>query len=266
MQDFIDWFFWEKGRTGDALFSWPHLLTITTTLAIFFTLAVLLGKKFKNNQKAQTITLIVSGLFMVFLEVIKLIWVCWGSDNVWRTLVGNAPLYLCDMVIFVLPLAGFTRGRFRDWCCDFVAIWGILMAFFGTYLAGNIYPAHSAISFFGLNCTLNHAVSGFGGLFMFITGLNKMEKRNIPFVVGMLVVFMTTALVIDYVDSHNFMFFFDGGGTPFSLFDQYLSFGVKPIYQLWIYILQCGYMVGFYYVYYLIRHLIEKRKSQQEKN
>ena len=261
MQGFYDWFFLETGRQGDALFSWQHLLSVTLTLAVFFFLAVWLGRKFKENKKGQNVTLLIAGIVIVLNQIGKITYLAWGTENLWETLVGNAPLYLCDMTIFVLPLAALTRGRFRDWCLDFVAIWGLLMAIFGTYLAGNIYPAHAAISFGALNSLLCHAVSGFAALFIFVTGLNKMEKRNIPFVVGILLVFMTTALIVDYVDGHNFMFFFHGDGTPFTLFDQYLSFGLKPIYQAWIYILQCGYMVGFYFAYYGIKTAIEKKKK-----
>ena len=100
-------------------------------------------------------------------------------------------------------------------------------------------------------------------VFIFMCGLNKMEKRDIPFTIGMLFVFMTTALIIDWVDHHNFMFFFQGDGTPFTLF-QNLVHDNKPAYQVIIYILQSGYMVGFYFAYYGIKKLIEKQKQKKE--
>ena len=264
MSAFYDWYFLEKGRTGDALFSWPHLLSVTLTLAIFFGLAVLLGRKYKNNPKAQNIILIITAVLIVAVQVFKIVYLCIGSDNIMQTIIGNAPLYLCDMEIFIIPLAAITRGRFRNWCFDFISIWGILMAVFGTYFAGNIYPAHAAISHGAINSLLNHAISGFAGLFIFACGLNKMEKRDIPFSTGILAIYMTTALIVDYVDNHNFMFFFHGDGTPFVFFDTYLSFGLKPIYQLWIYVLQCGYMVGFYFIYYWIRGIIVGKKKNKE--
>ena len=55
MNGFYEWYFLEKGRSGDALFSWPHLLSVTLVLGLFFFLAVFFGKKFKDNPKAQTI-------------------------------------------------------------------------------------------------------------------------------------------------------------------------------------------------------------------
>ena len=74
---------------------------------------------------------------------------------------------------------------------------------------------------------------------------------------------MTAALIIDYVDDHNFMFFFHGDGTPFTFF-QNLVHDIKPLYQLEIYILQCGYMVGFYFLYYLVHNYISKQKVKKQ--
>ena len=263
VMNFYEWFFLEKGRQGDALFSWPHLLSVTICLAIFIGLGIFLGKRFINRKKAQNVTLLIAGIGIVALQAVKMAYLCWDSPNLWESIIGNFPLYLCDMAIYVIPLCALTRGRFRDCCLDFMAIWGMLMGLFGTYFAGNIYPAHAAISFAALVSLLNHSISAFVAMFVFFSKLNKMEKRNIPFTILILVVVMTTALILDYADNHNFMFFFHGDGTPFTIFDQYLSFGLKPIYQVWIYVLQCGYMGLFYLVYYKVVAAINKKKATQ---
>ena len=79
---------------------------------------------------------------------------------------------------------------------------------------------------------------------------------------------MTAALVLDWTHNlpsgHNFMFFRHGDGTPFDFFKNYLSFGKIWVYDIWIYVLQCGYMVGFYFVYYWIVGLINKKKVQKQ--
>ena len=91
-----------------------------------------------------------------------------------------------------------------------------------------------------------------------------------PFSILILFTFMSIALLVDYIhlwrtgNPRNFMFFFFGDGTPFTFFDEHLSFGVKQIYQLWIYVLQCGYMAGFYGIYYATTKQVEKRKAQKE--
>ena len=268
MKAFYEWFFLEEGRTGDALFSWQHLVSVTVAIVIFVGLAILLGLKFRDNKKGQFVSLLVAGIFIVLVQIAKIFFLCWNTtDTIWGCIIGNAPLYLCDMAIFILPLCAITKGRFRDWCLDFLAIWGVLMGFFGTYLAGNIYPAHAAISWAAINSLLNHSISLFGAVFIWVTGLNKMKKTSIPFTVGILVIFMTAALVLDWTHNlpsgHNFMFFRHGDGTPFDFFKNYLSFGKIWVYDIWIYVLQCGYMVAVYFIYYAIANGIRKAKVRK---
>ena len=266
--DFYKWYFIEEGRTPEGMFSWQHILSVTIVLGAFLFLAVMLGKKFKNNEKAQFITLLVSAIAIDLLFFFKIgFWLVYEHANTfekfWYIVIGNAPLYLCDMQLFILPLAALTKGRFRNWCMDFVAIWGLLMGFLGTYFAGNIYVGRCVIGHSAFNSLFMQCIAAFAALFIFMCGLNKMEKRDIPFTIGMLFVFMTTALIVDYVDHHNFMFFFQGDGTPFTLF-QNLVHDNKPAYQVIIYILQSGYMVGFYFTYYGIKKLVEKQKQKKE--
>lgn len=258
---FYEWFFQEKDRQPAGLFSWGHLLSVTVTLAILIVLAIILAKKFKGNQKAQNITIWVAAISIVALQIMKIAYCLVGSTNIADTLIGNAPLYFCDIMIFMIPICAIVRGRPRECCYDFIAICGLLMGFMGNYFAGNIYGSHSVISFFAINSLLNHSISAFVAIFIFVSGLNKMEKRNIPFVVGILFTFMTIALVMAYVFNKNFMFYFSGDGTPFTLFHDLVR-GNKIAYQIIIYILQCGYIGLFYLVYYPLVKWIRNRKRE----
>ena len=269
IMDFYKWFFLAEGRKAEGLFSPAHLISVTITLAVFLTAAVLLAKKFKNDPKKQNLILILSGVFIVLVQIAQITFLVveyrdtslpfW--QGFWQTVIGNAPLYLCDMQIFLIPLAAITRGRFRDWCLDFVAIWGLLMGFFGNYFAGNIYGGNPAFCFITLISLLNHSISAFTALFIIVSGLNKMRLKDIPFTVGILVVYMTVALVVDYVDEHNFMFFFRGDGTPFDLFLTLVKGNVIP-YQIFIYLLQTGYMVAFSFAYVGIREAVKDARER----
>ena len=267
--DFYKWFFLEEGRTPAGLFSLSHILTVTLTLAIFLTLAVFLGKKFKGDYKKQNLVLLISGIAIVVVQLSKNIWLLCETDNFWDCLIGNWPLYFCDVPIYIIPLAAFTRGRFRTWCIDFMAICGLLMGFMGNYFAGNLYPSHAIISFSVINALLNHSISAFVALFIWVSGLNKMEKRDIPFAIGILFTFMSIALTVDYISipiigrERNFMFFFHGDGTPFTLFLDLYKGALIP-YQITIYVLQCGYMGLFYLVYYWIMGMLKKREEHKK--
>ena len=270
--NFYEWFFLEEvngvKRPPAGLFSWSHLLTVTLTLAALLTLAVFLGKKFKNDYKKQNLVLLISGIAIVAIQLSKNIWLLCETDDFWDCLIGNWPLYFCDIPIYVIPLAALTKGRFKQWCLDFLAICGLLMGFMGNYFAGNLYPSHAIISFSVINALLNHSISAFVALFIWVTGLNKMEKRDIPFSIGILFTFMTIALIVDYIyipikgTPRNFMFFFHGDGTPFTIFHDLVG-GNKIAYQIIIYVLQCGYMGLFYAVYYTVLKVMARQKEKK---
>jgi hypothetical protein len=267
--DFYKWFFLEEGRTPAGLFSFSHIFAVTITLVIFLTLAVFLGKRFKSDPKKQNLVLLISGIAIVVVQLSKNIWLLCETDNFWDCLVGNWPLYFCDVPIYIIPLAALTKGRFKQWCLDFMAICGLLMGFMGNYFAGNLYPSHAIISFSVINALLNHSISAFVGLFIWVSGLNKMEKRDIPFAIGILFTFMSIALIVDYISipiigrERNFMFFFHGDGTPFTLFLDLYKGALIP-YQITIYVLQCGYMGLFYLVYYWIMGFLKKREEHKK--
>ena len=266
--NFYEWFFEETvdgvKRAPAGLFSFQHIFTVTLALAIFLTLAVFLGKKFKNDPKKQNLVLLITGIVIIAIQLSKNIYLLIGTDNVVDCLIGNAPLYFCDIPIYIVLLAALTKGRFKDGCIDFLAICGLLMGFMGNYFAGNLYPSHAIVSFSVFNALLNHCLSAFASLFIWVSGMNKMEKKNIPLSIGILFFFMTVALIMDYTLKKNFMFFFNGDGTPFTFFHDLVK-GNKIAYQVIIYVLQCGYMGLFYLVYYLSMRCAEKRKAQQAK-
>ena len=260
--NFYEWFFEEKGRAPAGLFSFAHLFSVTLALGIFLTLAVFLGKKCRDNEKRQNLVLLIAGIAIVTLQLAKITHLLIHTDNIVDCLIGNAPLYFCDIMIFVIPLAAITRGRFREWCLDFIAICGLLMGFMGNYFAGNLYPSHAVISWSAMVALTNHCISAFTSLFIWVSKINKMEKKNIPYVIGLLFVFMTIALIMAYAFNKNFMFFFNGDGTPFTLFHDMVG-GNKIAYQIIIYILQCGYIGGFYAFYYPFMKWIKKRKTMK---
>ena len=202
--NFYDWFFREiengEPRAPAGLFSFQHLFAVTLTLAIFLTLAVFLGKKFKNDPKKQNLVLLIAGISIVAIQVMKMTYLLLNTDNVLDCLIGNAPLYFCDIMIFMIPISAFVRGRAKEICLDFIAICGLLMGFMGNYFAGNLYPSHALISFSVFTALLNHSISAFTALFVWVAGMNKMEKKNIPYSIGILFTFMTVALIMDYIN------------------------------------------------------------------
>lgn len=287
--NFYEWFFVQEGRTPEGYMSLEHILSVTITLIVFIAFAIILGIKIKNNSKAINIVLVVSAILMIglyigrFSDVLYRNFVYYKDTNSLATeegvklffsnIVNNLPLFLCDMAIIAIPICAFTKGRVRTIFADFLGIWGIPMGFIGTYLAGNVYPSNCIISFGALTSLFIHVIPAFVSLFIFVVGLNTMERRNMYYVIGMFVGFMFFVLIYDYIFNPlfdaNFMFFFRGDGTPFDLY--LLLVGVKPGteasliqlmgYQTLIILTQTAYMVIFYLIYFPIRKTVIVKKD-----
>lgn len=261
---FYEWFFLEKDRPAAGLFSWSHLLSVTIVFATAIFLGFFLGKKFKDNQKAQRNTFLIITAIILTLYIGKQSFLLATSDDIGNTLIEALPLFFCDMMLIIIPLATFSRGRLQEICFDFIAIGGFIMGFMGNYFAANIYASHPAISFLSLISSIDHSIAAFAAMFIFRSGLNKMEKRNIPFVIGVLFIYMTITLIVDYTLGKNFMFFMGGEGTPFDIFFNLVK-GNLILYQIIVYILQCGYIGVFYLIYYPLAKFI-KSKTKKEVN
>lgn len=260
--NFYEWFFLEKDRAPAGLFSWSHLLCVTIVFVGLLVLSYFLAKKYKDNPKAQIIVLRIASIALLSFVVMKISFLIATSDDVANTILENVPLFFCDMMFFAIPIASFSKGRVQDICFDFVAICGFLMGIMGNYFAGNIYASHPAFCYLSLLNSLIHAIYSFAALFIFKTHLNKMEKRNIPFVIGVLFVYMSIALTVDYITGKNFMFLLKGDDTPFEIIYTLVQ-GNLIGYQIIIYILQCGYLGLFYVVYYLICKWIDNKKKKE---
>ena len=263
--NFYEWFFLEKDRAPAGLFSWSHLLSVSIIFIGFVVLGFFLAKKYKDNPKGQRIVLIITSAFLLTLVLMKIIFLLATSDDVANTLLENLPLFFCDMMYFIIPIAAFSKGKVQDICFDFIAICGFMMGIMGNYFAGNIYVTHPAISYLSLINSFIHSIYAFAAMFIFKAHLNKMEKRNIPFTIGVLVIYMSIALLVDYLTGKNFMFLIGGSDTPFEIIFSMVK-GNLIIYQIILYVLQCGYIGLFYLVYHLIIKLISKRKAKQETN
>ena len=261
--NFYEWFFLEKDRPAAGLFSWSHLLSVTITLVGLTILGYFLGKKYKDNPKAQRNVLIITSILLVSLHLMRVIFLLVINEDKWNIILENLPLFFCNMIIVVVPLAALTKGRVQDISLDFIAICGFIMGTLGNYLAGNIYDSHPAFCYLSLISNLGHSLSMFIAMFVFKAKMNKMEKRNIPFVIGLLIIYMSIALTVDYLTGKNFMFFLGGDGTAF----QILLDGVQGnliVYQILLYILHSAYIVVFYLIYYPVKKAIDNKKKRAD--
>lgn len=240
-------------------YSWQHLTFVTTLVLIMFALAIIIGLHYrKNPDKNKNIPLIWAAVLIDSFEIFKIVIGCLHADNPMDSLLSDLPLFLCSIQLITLPLAAFTKGRLKEAALDFVMIFGLLGALAGTFGAAQNYGAYPVLYYVNVISGLTHCISGFGALYIAISGLTSLKKHSIPVTYGILTFFCICAYVVNRLIDYNYMFLMQGDGTPYDIL--YNLVGGSPVwYPLGVVALFLIYITAFYGVYYLIK--CKKSKS-----
>lgn len=247
-------------REPEGYFSWQHLLFVTCFMIVMATLAVILGRKYRHrSEKEKNLVLIWAAILIDSFELFKIILVCIRSEDPMAWLL-DLPLFLCSIQLITIPLAAFSKGRVREAALDFVFIFGILGAVLGTYLAGNNYSSYPVLSFDNTVSAITHSISGFSSLYIVISGMESMKKKNIKITFAILLSFCVAAYIANVLIPYNYMFLMAGDGTPYDII--YNLVGGNPVlYPLIVVALFLVYIVAFRAVYELIKNKVSKSEA-----
>jgi hypothetical protein len=131
-----------------------------------------------------------------------------------------------------------------------ILIYGILGALLGTYGAAQNYGVYPVLSFTNVVSGITHTIAGFASLYILISGMASMKKRNIGITFGILAGFCIAAYAANITLDYNYMFLMRGDGTPYDVL--YNLVGGHPIvYPIGVVVLFLVYIVGYYAVYFL---------------
>lgn len=245
-------------RPAEGFMSWQHLTFVSALMVIMIASAVLLGLKNKNaTEKAKNRVLIAAALLIDGFELFKIVLMCFRSHDP-MTCLYELPLFLCSIQLITIPLAAFTKGRIRDAALDFVFIFGILGAVLGTYGAGNNYGTYPVLSFDNVVSGITHSISGFASLYIVISGMTSMKKKNIPITLSILSGFCIAAYIANMTIDYNYMFLMRGDGTPYDIFYNLVG-GNQIAYPIIVVLLFFIYIVAFYCAYFGIKRLKNKK-------
>lgn len=221
-------------------------------------LAVWLGLRNKDKEmRVKNKVLIISAITINAFELFKIILLCFRNENPMYWLY-TLPLFLCSIQLITIPLAAFAKGRVKEAALDFVFIFGILGAVLGTYGAGQNYACYPVLSFDNVVSGITHAISGFASLYIAISKMQSMQKRNVSVVFVILLCFAVVAYIVNVIIDYNYMFLMRGDGTPYDIFYNLVN-GNPVLYPLLVVVLFLLYISLFYAVYYLI-----EKKSVKE--
>ncbi len=245
-------FFSGSGEAQGA-YSWQHLTFVTTLMVVMVLFAIFLGKRYKNESyHAKNKVMIWAAILIDGFELAKIIIAC-SLDASLEPLRRMLPLFLCSIQLIAIPLAAFSKGKLKNAALDFVLIFGILGAIMGTYGAAQNYSAYPVLSWPNIVSGITHSISGFASLYILFSGMASMKKENISICLGILTAFCILAYIANVALDYNYMFLMRGDGTPYDIF--YNLVGGNPVlYPLIVVALFFIYILGFYYVYLLIKN------------
>jgi uncharacterized membrane protein YwaF len=240
-------------RPAEGFLSTEHIVFVSTLVAIMIFMAAFIGMKNKDKDyKTKNKVLIASAILIDSLELFKIIIFSIRGNDPFAFLY-ELPLFLCSIQLITIPLAAFAKGRLKESSLDFVLIFGILGALFGTYGAGNNYSSYPVLSFDNVISGLTHTISGFASLYIAISGMVSMEKKNMKISFTILFSFCIMAYIANVLLDYNYMFLMRGDGTPYDYFYNFVE-GSKVLYPLIVVGLFLIYISGFYFVYYSIKY------------
>ncbi len=245
-------------RPAEGAWSWQHLLVVSLYMILMVGLAVLLGRRNRHKDFATKNKVLIATAFLIDgIELFKIVLFCFRSADPWDWLY-NLPLFLCSIQLIAIPLAAFAKGRLREAALDFVFIFGILGAVFGTFGATQNYGCYPVLSFDNVVSGVTHSMSGFASLYIAISGMASMKKKNVGFTFGILGGFCVIAYVVNLLVDYNYMFLMSHDGTPYVIVHNLVG-GNPVLYPIGVVVLFLIYIAAFYNVYFLI----EKKKAHK---
>ena len=250
-------------RVAEGYFSWQHLLFVTSLMVIMVVCAVFYGFRNSNHTaKQKNRVLIVTAILIDGFELFKIVILCIRHQNPMQW-INVLPLFLCSIQLITIPLAAFSRGRIKEASLDFVVLFGLLGAVLGTYFAGNNYSVYPVISLDNVVSGITHSLSGFAALYIMLSGMVDMKKKNIPITTGILGGFCIAAYVANIFLDCNYMFLSRGDGTPYDIIFDMVG-GHPVLYPLCVVGLFVIYIAAFYHLYFFIARKTNKKRVVDE--
>ena len=251
-------------RPAEGFLSWQHLLFVTSLMVIMILSAAYLGQKNKNAGESQkNKVLIAAAIAINSFEIFKIVVTCVRSQDA-MAWIHDLPLFLCSIQLITIPLAAFAKGRVREAALDFVLIFGILGALFGTYGAGQNYNAYPVLSMDNVISGITHSISGFSSLYIAFSGMTSMKKKNIKISFSILLSFCVAAFIVNKIIDYNYMFLESHDGTPYVFFYNLVN-GSPILYPMIVVLLFIIYITLFYYTYFFIcKRKYERRVDEDE--
>lgn len=248
-------------REPEGYMSAEHLIFVSSLMVLMTAAAVLLGIRNRNRDyKEKNRVIIRAALLIDSFEIFKIVMMCIINNDPMKW-IYELPLFLCSIQLIALPLAAFSKGRIKEASLDFVSIFGLLGAVLGTYAAGQNYACYPVLSFDNVISGITHSISGFAALYIFVSGMASMKRKNMPITFSILLSFCGAAYLANILIDYNYMFLMRGDGTPYDIVYNLVN-GNPILYPLSVVLLFIVYITLFYAVYFLVSAKSKKKQNK----
>ncbi len=257
----------------NVMWSTEHIVFI-----ILAVLAIILLCYFLRNIKGKSVDkyLKILAIIMPALEIIKITWETYWDIKLGHgfNITGLLPLYTCSMFIYVLPFAGWGKGKVKECALAFLTTLSVFAGLTNFFIPPifNTYPFFSYASFMSLNY---HFLMVFTGFFLvatryYVPNFKSILKGFIP-----LLIFSAIVIPFDYIMFYNghywidYMLYIHGFGAPLlpSIADKLGSLNLRGVYTLLVmggYLLIILLFVSIYQLIFKVFKIKQINKSKGE--
>lgn len=248
------------GGPADGYLSWQHLVFVSSFVLAAVLCAVFLGERNRlKSEKEKNKVLIWTAVLIDLFEIAKIIIGSIHDPSFWKV---SLPLFLCSIQLITIPLAAFCKGRLKEASLDFVFIFGMLGGLLGTYGMALNYNTYPTVSWPNFVSAVTHCMSAFAALYIVISGMESMKKKNVPLTFGILGFFAVAAYIANILIGYNYMFLMNHDGTPYVIFYNLVG-GHPVLYPILVVLLFVLYIIVFNLIYNAIKSKGKKQGTPE---
>jgi hypothetical protein len=172
-----------------TMFTPLHFISAAFWLALVIFFGIYVGKR---SEKTIKRVFLVLWIFLVVVEIVKMIWETCAGDGIKFEAGGVIPLYPCSIFMYAMPLVIWGKGILRRAGCGYVCTLGFLGGAINFIYPATVLGNYSALSFAGFQIFIYHGALVFCMMVMLISGyhsykgvktLGELFAPMIPFLV-----------------------------------------------------------------------------------
>lgn len=177
---------------------WYVVVAIAVCAGLYFL------NRYKTEKRVKTVFIVLWAM-AVTLDAVKQVVNIYDGFSIG----GDLPLYVCSLFLYIMPVAIWGKGIFKDLACAYICTINIFGAI-GNYVVPSIVTRYSIFSFYGFHTTLYHTILWTTTLVMLCTGYYKVQFKKFGWQMLGFVIVTFPVIIFNYIADTNYMYFNTG--------------------------------------------------------